>query len=142
MRLATSLSIVVFVLAIACASRVVRAQSPSPPDPAWAALKAGDAEKASRLFRRSLSANPSDPLLLLGSGIAAHMLGNEAQAESALRKSLKIEPRLTPASALLGRIMYDRGELDEAIAIYERALKGVQGEPEMITGKVIFTVGR
>ena len=35
-------------------------------------MKAGDADKASRLFRRLLSANPSDPLLLLGFGIAAH----------------------------------------------------------------------
>jgi tetratricopeptide (TPR) repeat protein len=94
-------------------------------------LKAGDAEKASRLFRRSLSASPSDPLLLLGSGIAAHMLGDDGQAETTLRKALKFEPRLTPASALLGRIVYDGGDLDEAIAIYERALKGVSGEPEM-----------
>ena len=51
--------------------------------------------------------------------------------KSSLRKALKIEPRLTPASALLGQMLYDGGDLDEAIAIYDRALKGVSGEPEM-----------
>ena len=106
------------------------AQAP-PPDPAWAALKAGDADKAARLFRRALSVNPSDPLLLLGAGIAAHQLGDDTQAAVSLRKALKIEPRLTPASALLGQILYGDGDLDEAIAIYDRALKGVSGEPEM-----------
>jgi Peptidase MA superfamily/Tetratricopeptide repeat len=111
--------------------RGVCAQSSAPADPAWAALKDGDADKAARLFRRALSANPSDPLLLLGAGIAAHQLGDDGQAEGALRKALKIEPRLTPASALLGRIVYDGGDLDEAIAIYERALKSVSGEAEM-----------
>lgn len=110
--------------------RQVCAQSP-PPDPAWAALKAGDADKAARLFRRALSANPSDPLLLLGAGIAAHQLGDNSQAAASLRKALKIEPRLMPASALLGQIVYDDGDLDEAIGIYDRALKGVSGQPEM-----------
>jgi hypothetical protein len=109
----------------------VHAQSSAPPDPAWAALKEGDADKAARLFRRALSASPSDPVLLLGAAIAAHQLGDDAQAEVSLRKALKIEPRLTPASALLGRIRYDAGDLDEALAVYERALKGVSGEPEM-----------
>ena len=127
---ATLFSRLILVLAIACTSSpIVRAQTAA--DPAWAALKAGDADKASRLFRRLLSANPSDPLLLLGSGIAAHVLGDDAQAETTLRKALKIDPRLTPASALLGRIVYEGGDLDDAIAIYDRALKGVEGEAEM-----------
>jgi len=127
---ATLFSRLILVLAIACTSSpIVRAQTAA--DPAWAALKAGDADKASRLFRRLLSANPSDPLLLLGSGIAAHVLGDDAQAETTLRKALKIDPRLTPASALLGRIVYEGGDLDDAIVIYDRALKGVEGEAEM-----------
>jgi peptidase MA superfamily protein/tetratricopeptide repeat protein len=109
----------------------VWSQAPSTADAAWAALKAGDADKAARLFRQALSASPSDPLLLLGAGIAAHDLGDDRQAETALRKALKIRPRLTPASALLGRIVYDNGDLDQAIDIYDRALKGVVDEPEM-----------
>jgi tetratricopeptide (TPR) repeat protein len=130
-RAAIPCSIFVLVLAFAIVPRSVSAQSSVPGDPAWAALKAGDADKALRLFRRSLQATPGDPVLLLGSGIAAHLLGDDPQAEVALRKALKIEPRLTPASALLGRIVYDSGNLDDAIAIYDRALKGVSGEPEM-----------
>ncbi|HTK95674.1 MAG TPA: tetratricopeptide repeat protein, partial [Terriglobales bacterium] len=98
---------------------------------AWTALKSGDADNAARLFRQALSARPADPLLLLGAGIAAHQLGDDRYAEGALRKALKIRPQLTPASAVLGRIVYDAGDVDQAIAIYERALKGVEDEPEM-----------
>jgi len=121
----------VLILALVQFPHGIYAQSSEPTDPAWAALKAGDAEKAARLFRRGLSASPSDPILLLGAGIAAHQLGDDGQAEASLRKALKIEPRLTPASALLGHILYDGGDLDAAIAIYDRALKGLSGEPEM-----------
>ena len=110
----------------------VWAQAPAQPaEAAWAALKSGDADKAARLFRQALSATPADPVLLLGAGVAAHQLGDDRQAEVALRKALKIRPQLTPASAVLGRIVYDAGDLDQAIAIYERALKGVADEPEM-----------
>lgn len=109
----------------------VRAQGPGRAEAAWTALKAGDAAGAARLFRQALSASPADPLLLCGAGIAAHQLGDDRQAETMLRKALKITPGLTPASALLGRIVYDAGDLDQAIAIYERALRGVTGEPEM-----------
>ena len=124
-------AIFVLLLALTQLPADVRAQSSSPADAAWAALKSGDADKAARLFRQVLRDSPADPVLLLGAGIAAHQLGDDRQAETVLRKALKIRPRLTPASALLGRIVYDQGELDEAIGIYDRALKGVSDQPEM-----------
>jgi hypothetical protein len=108
------------------------AQQAGPPqDPAWLALRDGDHEKAARLFRRAIAAHPADPLLHLGAGIAAHGLGDDGRAELALKRALKLEPRLTPASALLGRIVYAGGDLDNAIAIYARALKDAPAEPEM-----------
>ena len=124
-------AIFVLLLALVHFPGDVCAQAPTAADAAWAALNDGDADKAARLFRQALSARPADPLLLLGAGIAAHQLGDDRQAEGTLRKALKISPQLTPAAAVLGRIVYDAGDLDQAIAIYERALKGVAGEPEM-----------
>jgi tetratricopeptide (TPR) repeat protein len=124
-------AILVLLLTLFQSPADVCAQASVPADPAWAALKAGDSGKAARLFRQALAASPADPVLLLGAGIAAHQLGDDRQAEAALRKALKVRPRLTPASALLGRIVYDNGDLDQAIDIYDRALKGVAGQPEM-----------
>jgi tetratricopeptide (TPR) repeat protein len=104
------------------------AQQAAPQDPAWVALREGDHQKAARLFRHAIAAHPSDPLPHLGAGIAAHRLGDEVQAEISLKRALTLEPRLTPASALLGQIVYAGGDLDGAIAIYERALKAAPTE--------------
>jgi tetratricopeptide (TPR) repeat protein len=121
-----------FVLSLVVIAVNPNAQQAAPSqDPAWIALRDGDHEKAARLFRRAIAARPSDPLPHLGAGIAAHRLGDEAQAEISLKRALTLEPRLTPASALLGQIVYAGGDVDGAIAIYERALKAAPAELEI-----------
>ncbi len=89
----------------------------------WNALEDGDADKAAAAFNQALGEDPQDPTLHLGAGVAAHLLGRDAVARQFLRKALQIEPRLTPASLLLGQIAYDEGDLDAAIRTYEEALK-------------------
>ena len=44
---------------------------------------------------------------------------------------MELEPRLTPAAALLGEIIYASGDVDGAIAVYERALKVGRSVPTM-----------
>src|SRR5919198_908239 len=86
------------------------------------ALQRGDAEKASAIFKDALVVRPRDPALLYGAGVAAHLLGREHDATRLLGAAIQAEPRLTPASALLGEIAYHEGDLDLAIRTYESAL--------------------
>ena len=91
--------------------------------PGWDALRAGDHEQARQEFQRALTSRPSDALLL-GLGVAAHQLGDDVEARRVLTRALAVEPRLTPATALLGEIVYASGDLAGAIALYERGLRG------------------
>jgi hypothetical protein len=91
-------------------------------DIAWNALEEGDAEKAAAAFTQALAEQPRDPTLLFGAGAAAHLLGRDTAAYDLLAKALQIEPRLTPASVLLGQIAYDLGDVAAAIRTYEAAL--------------------
>jgi hypothetical protein len=88
----------------------------------WDALDEGDAEKAAAAFRQALAEQPRDPTLHFGAGAAEHLLGRDTAAQQFLRKALELEPRLTPASLLLGQIVYDQGDVAAAIRTYEEAL--------------------
>jgi tetratricopeptide (TPR) repeat protein len=92
------------------------------------ALQRGDAEKASAIFKDALVVRPRDPALLYGAGVAAHLLGREHDATRLLGAAIQAEPRLTPASALLGEIAYHEGDLDLAIKTYENALAYVPSD--------------
>jgi tetratricopeptide (TPR) repeat protein len=91
-------------------------------DAGWDALQDGKGETAASAFRQALAERPRDPQLLFGAGAAAHLLGRESDAREHLRKALELEPRLTPASALLGEIVYNQGDVALAIKTYEQAV--------------------
>jgi tetratricopeptide (TPR) repeat protein len=117
----------VFVAAAAialAAALPARGQSSRSPimEAGWQALQNGEADTAASAFRRALAERPNDAAAHLGAGAAAHMLGRDAEACEHLQKALELEPRLTPASALLGAIAYNQGNLELAIRTYERAL--------------------
>jgi tetratricopeptide (TPR) repeat protein len=117
-----ALSVIVVTLVM---PRVAAAQD-APEGPAragWIAIDNQDAERAASAFRQALEMNPSDPVSLLGSGIAALMLGRTDEARRAVQKSLQIDPSLTYGAVVLGQIAYREGDLDGAIGAYERALK-------------------
>ncbi len=94
----------------------------------WEALKQGDADRASLMFADALKQHPTNALLHLGAGAAAHMLGRQQDAADYLTRALALEPKLTAASALLGEIEYDQGKLEAAIERYEQALPFARGD--------------
>ena len=74
------------------------------------------------MFAEALDAQPNDPVLLFGAGVAAHLQGRAKEATTSLRQALEIAPDLTPASIVLGQIQYSNGDVSQAISTYEKAL--------------------
>ena len=70
---------------------------------------------------------PRDPSLCFGAGMAAFMLGRDADAQEWFEKALKLNPRYRGASEWLGQLHYRAGRLKEAIEVYEAALKYAPG---------------
>jgi len=99
------------------------AQSVTPLEAGILALQAGDSEKAATIFADALRQNPRDASLHVGAGVTAHARGRDDEARRFLKRALELEPRYTAASSLLGEIVYDQGDVDLAIQIYEQALK-------------------
>lgn len=89
----------------------------------WAALEAGNGSKAASVFREALENDPANPFLQYGAGMAAHLLGRENDAISALKKAVTSEPRFVEAHLWLGQIAYAQGDLDLAVRSFESALK-------------------
>jgi tetratricopeptide (TPR) repeat protein len=101
-------------------------------DAGWKLLESGDAARASKLFAQGLAKEPDQPALLLGSGVSAHLLGRSQDATVPLRRALDLDPRLTPASIILGQIAYSEGNVADAIEIYEKALTHAPDHPHLI----------
>jgi tetratricopeptide (TPR) repeat protein len=92
-------------------------------DAGWRALRDDYPDKAAALFEEALTLRPNDPVLLMGSGVAAHERGKQKAAMTLLTRALELNPRLTSAAKLLGKIAFDEGQVDLAIRTYEKALK-------------------
>jgi Tetratricopeptide repeat len=97
----------------------------------WQALRDGEAERALSSFREALTLRPGDPTLHIGVGVAEHLLGREDEARKSLERALKIDPRLSVASTLLGEIAYRQGDVDTAIRVYEDAINRNVGDARM-----------
>jgi hypothetical protein len=97
----------------------------------WKLLESGDAARASKLFADALAKEPDQPALLLGAGAAALRLGRSKEATVPLLRALDLDPRLTPASILLGQIAYADGNVADAIKIYEKALRHAPNDPHL-----------
>src|SRR2546426_8960116 len=76
----------------------------------WEAIRAGQVMEASRLFHDAIAENAQDSTLFLGAGLAAHLQGHESEARTALEAAVRLNPKLTAASLLLGDISYRRSE--------------------------------
>jgi tetratricopeptide (TPR) repeat protein len=94
----------------------------------WKALRDDNPRRAAVLFGEALDLAPDEPSALLGAGAAAHALGKQTEAMARLERALELQPRLTAASVLLGRIAYDEGDADLAIRTYEQALAFAPGD--------------
>jgi tetratricopeptide (TPR) repeat protein len=100
-------------------------------DAGWKALRDGYHDKAAALFDEALTLRPNDPVLLMGSGVAAHERGKQKDAMVRLTRALELNPRLTSAAKLLGQIAFDDGQVDLAIRTYEKALKHAPGDADL-----------
>jgi hypothetical protein len=89
---------------------------------AFQALEEGRYKDADAAFGRALTAAPDDPAILLGAGIAARRLSNTARARELLTRALQIDPALTPASQLLGTMLYEAGDVEGAVRVFDAAL--------------------
>jgi tetratricopeptide (TPR) repeat protein len=100
-------------------------------DAGWKMLEKGDAVRAAQLFDQALAQRPDEPVLLFGAGVSAQALSRPSDAKPKLRRALDVNPRFTPASLLLGEIVYREGDLDAAIKTYEAALALSPGQPDL-----------
>jgi len=89
---------------------------------AFQALEEGRYKDADAAFGRALAAAPDDPALLLGAGLTARRLSHTARARELLTRALQVDPALTPASQLLGTMLYEAGDIEAAIRVYDAAL--------------------
>src|SRR5262245_28193574 len=89
---------------------------------AWDALNTGRLPEAAAAFDEALRSGPQQAIMLLGAGVTARLQGRNDEARRFLLDALKLEPSLTPASLLLGSVLYQTGDLDGAIETYQRAL--------------------
>jgi tetratricopeptide (TPR) repeat protein len=88
----------------------------------WKMIQQSEPARAASLFAEALVLRPDDPVLLFGAGVAAHLDGRSSDAKTKLRRVLELNPRFTPASLLLGEIVYREGDVGRAATIYEAAL--------------------
>lgn len=88
----------------------------------WQAIRDGRHQDAAEAFAAALDAEPRDPSLHLGAGLAAHLLGRPTAAQHSLERALEIAPSLTAASILLADILYRGSDVAAAIQVYESAL--------------------
>src|SRR5258705_13464107 len=87
----------------------------------WDAIREGRNEDAAVAFADALRAEPRNPSLYLGAGLAAQLLGDTAKARESFEQALKLAPNFTPASIVLGDLLYKHSDLQGAIAVYEAA---------------------
>jgi tetratricopeptide (TPR) repeat protein len=99
----------------------------------WDALRAGAAQEAAVDFAEALRLDGRDPMTMFGAGVAAHLSGKTAEAREALVGALRLQPSLTPASLLLGEILYRQADLDSAIEVYEQALNFAPKQPVLLS---------
>jgi tetratricopeptide (TPR) repeat protein len=130
----TRLSVLpIFIFLLAPASSLAQSKALELNNAAWKLVQSGDPARAGRLFAEALTLEPDRPVLLLGAGVAAQMQGRSKEASVPLKRALELDPRLTPASLLLGEITYSNGDVADAIKIYEKALMHAPNDPHLTT---------
>ena len=70
---------------------------------------------------------------MLGAGVTAHLQGREEDARRFLIDALTLDPSMTPAALLLGNVLYQSGDIDGAIDVYQQALAQAPNHPRLTT---------
>ena len=74
---------------------------------------------------------PRSAEIAFGVGVSAYMLGQNAEAQRQFQRALQLDATLKDASLLLGELLYRSGRIQEAVAIYEAALKRAPGDAQL-----------
>jgi aspartate beta-hydroxylase len=90
---------------------------------AVAALQAGDSEKAREVFERVVATGQADTSSWLGLAFACAQLGDNAATETAVNKSLALEPRNIRAIIFKADHLEKQGESRQALELYQHALR-------------------
>jgi len=98
----------------------------------FAALEAGDARRATDSFREALIADPTNPRLHLGAGIAAYLERRDRDAHLELEQAITLDPSLAQAHLVLGRVLRREGDLAGAIRTYETLVAHHSGNKEAV----------
>jgi len=101
----------------------------------WDAIRANRLPDAADAFRGAIRLEPRSVRLMLGAGLAAHLLGRSEEARQHLVAALESDPTLTEASLLLGQILYGQGDLPGAILAHEQALVHAPEDP-LLAGRL------
>lgn len=90
----------------------------------------GDLDEAIRLFREGLAIDDSYPFVFLGLGDVLQRAGRYEEAEEAFTRVLQLNPDSFKAYYNLGVTRGNRGDVEGAIANYEKALEIAPQHPE------------
>lgn len=82
----------------------------------------GDFEQSHQLFERAFELNPKSPVAAFNVASGYYKMGNEEKAMELFSHIISNDPYYPSAYNLVGDILSSRGRLDEAIAMYKRAL--------------------
>ena len=85
----------------------------------WAAIDAGKGQAASEAFREAIKLDPRNAELRLGAGTAEFLQRHDAEAKALFEQALDLDPTLTRARAQLAQVAKRRGDLQEAIRLFE-----------------------
>ncbi|MDD4281430.1 MAG: tetratricopeptide repeat protein [Candidatus Methanofastidiosa archaeon] len=86
-------------------------------------FEAGEMEKAIAAYRNQLKRTPDNAILLNNLGMIYKLQYHYRQAIDFFKKAIDADPGYAEAHYNYGFIMFEEGDLEEAIASYERALE-------------------
>jgi len=101
-------------------------------------LGRGESAKAIALAKESAASGAESAELALEIGLAYAASGDLAPAERWLESALRLRPAYALALGTLGRIAYDQGRVDDALARYREACEAAPNDPQFF--KKIATI--
>ncbi len=90
---------------------------------AASAMRRGEMERATRLYRKYLEGQPNDPIGHHNLGVALLASDGWNEGIAALRKALELDPDYRGGHFSLGSALAEEGKLEEALYHYTRALE-------------------
>ncbi len=104
-------------------SAASRADGPAGLEKALDFHRKGNLKAASRIYRKVLSTDPCNALVLNLSGVIAHQTGNDKLALKHLERALEIEPENDSFHNNIGEVFRSNGEMDKALEHFRRCLE-------------------